>query len=186
MDPVGLPAKIITAVQYIDWGRKGFTIDGQEHEGRINYERGIAASLAVFREAQIVAEPQILVLVELAFLQQELFFCNETDTITRNSLTQAIQGFEDALHCLKTVEDGHLYQAAETTYPITSKYRIRGFPKDAFHLACISHRTRLQNIQRAPGINMIEKTVLEQRIANMKTAQGAYWEKQKKVLGDDR
>jgi len=121
-------------------------------------------------------------LIELTYLQQEFHFCNETDTITRSSLTQAIQSFEDALRSLKIVEDCTLYQGAEATYPTASKYRYHGFPRDAIHLACTAHRTRLQNSLRTPGINMIEKAVLTQRAANMTAIQAAYTEKQRKAL----
>lgn len=185
MDQTGLLDRIFEAAQYIDFGRKGFTTDGQEHEGRLNYEKGISASLSAFMEAEAVADPKMLILAEITFLQQELRFCNDTDTITQNSLTQAIQSFEDARRCLVTVEDSALYRAAETTHPTADRYRVRNFPKDAFHLACISHRTRLKNVQRAPGINMIEKAVLEQRTANMKTAQDRYVKKQRAALGGD-
>ena len=58
-----------------------------------------------------------MILVELSFLRQEFQFCDETDIITKSSLTQAIQSFEDALRCLKTVENNILYQGVETTYP---------------------------------------------------------------------
>ena len=50
------------------------------------------------------------------------------------------------------------------------------------HCACSAHWTRLQNILRSPGINMKEKAVLEQRAANMKTAQARYLLKQEKAL----
>jgi hypothetical protein len=123
-----------------------------------------------------------MIWVEMVFLQQEFQFCEDTDTSTRSSLTQAIQSFEDALRSLKTVEDSILYHAAETTYPTASKYRYHGFPRDAIHLACAAHRTRLQNSLRTPGINMIEKAVLTQRGANMTTIQTAYAEKQGKAL----
>jgi hypothetical protein len=124
-----------------------------------------------------------MILIELTYLQQEFQFCDETDTITRSSLTQAIQSFEDSLRSLKIVEDSTLYQGAEATYPTASKYRYHGFPRDAIHLACVAHRTRLQNSLRTPGINMIEKSVLIQRAANMAVIQSAYAEKQKKALG---
>jgi len=75
-----------------------------------------------------------------------------------------------------------VYKAADKTWPNNPKYRVKSCPKDAFHIACIAHRTRLQNVLRAPGINMIEKSVLEQRIANMTSAQAAYMEKQEKRL----
>jgi hypothetical protein len=79
------------------------------------------------------------------------------------------------------VEDTAVYRDVEKTYPTFPKYRIQGFPKDAFHLACIAHRTRLRNSLRTPGINMIEKAVLNQRAANMTSAQSGYIEKQKTI-----
>ena len=55
-------------------------------------------------------------------------------------------------------------------------------PKDSFHIACIAHRTRLQNILRSPRIDPIEKALLKQRFANMSTVQKGYIEKQKNAL----
>jgi hypothetical protein len=182
MDQAGLLAKIFDAVDYIVRGRRGFAINGQEHEGRINYEKGIASSLSAFQEAQGFADPQTLVLAELTFLQQELQFCSTGDTDTLSSLAQAAQSFEDALRSLEAVEDSTVYRGAEKTHPTGAKYRVQGYPKDAFHIACIAHRTRLRNVLRAPGINMIEKAVLRQRTVNMQTAQGSYLEKQRIAL----
>ncbi|GHV55922.1 hypothetical protein AGMMS49579_19790 [Spirochaetia bacterium] len=181
MDRTGLINSLLNAVVNIDGGRKGFATDGKEHEGRLSYEYGISTAMTSFQEAQTTGDCETLIQVEQAFLEQELHFCHENDDITRNSLIQAIQDFEDALRCLKTVEVTALYQAAETTYS-TTKYRIRGFPKDIFHQACDAHRTRLSNSLRTPGINMTEKAVIQQRMANMKTAAGYYIEKQKAAL----
>ncbi|GHV91069.1 hypothetical protein AGMMS50268_15720 [Spirochaetia bacterium] len=181
MDLTGFLDSIVDYVDEIGMGRKGLATDGEEHAGRIHYERGISGASNAFHEAQNSADPQIIVLSELVFLQQELQFCNEADTDTRSSLTQAIQSFEDALRSLQAVADAG-YKIAEKTYPQNSKYRIQGFPKDAFHLACIAHRTRLRNVLRSPGINMIEKAVLHQRAANLTAAQDSYITKQEAVL----
>ena len=178
----GLINNIITSVADIYRGRRGFSTDGEEREGRISYERGIAVASTAFSQAMTTADPYIIMLAEEAFIEQELSFCSENDTSTISSLTHALQSFEDAFRCLDTVEDTMGYKKAETTWPRSTKYRIQGFPKDAFHLACFAHRTRLNNIIRSPGINMIEKTVLEQRAANMTAAQTIYIEKQKKIL----
>jgi hypothetical protein len=62
------------------------------------------------------------------------------------------------------------------------KYRFSGFPRDAFHIAFIGHKTRLQNILRSPGIDPVEKALLKQRFANLSTAQTGYVEKQRKAL----
>ena len=186
MDQAGLINNIVFASTTIDKGRKNLTTDSFEHAGRLFYEEGISAALDTFKNAQTSTDPQTMILVELSFLRQDLQFCDESDTITRSSLTQAIQSFEDSLRSLKTVENNTLYKAAETTYPTASKYRYHGFPRDAIHLACAAHRTRLQNSLRTPGINMIEKAVLTQRAANMPTIQAAYAEKQKKALANER
>jgi hypothetical protein len=182
MDLAGLLNNILSGAANIDIGRKNLATDGFEHAGRLSYEDGISTALGTFKNAQACADPQTMILVELSFLRQEIQFCDETDTITRSSLTQAIQSFEDSLRSLKIVGDSTLYRGAEATYPTAPKYRYHGFPRDAIHLACTAHRTRLQNSLRTPGINMIEKSVLIQRTANMTTIQGAYAEKQRKAL----
>jgi len=182
LDLAGFINSIVFAVYNIDKGRKNLATDGLEHVGRLLYEDGISIALDTFKNAQASTDPLTMILVELTFLRQELGFCDEADTITYSSLTQAIQSFEDALRSLKIVEDSILYRGAEATYPTASKYRYHGFPRDAIHLACAAHRTRLQNSLRTPGINMIEKSVLIQRAANMPTIQTAYAEKQKKAL----
>jgi hypothetical protein len=168
-------------VENIDIGRKGFAIRGKEQEGRVSYEDGISSALTAFQEAQTAAESHTLILAEYTFLAQELQFCSEDDTDTRSSLTHAIQSFDDALLSLEAVEDAG-YKIADKTHPHSPKYRIKGFPKDSFHIACIAHQTRLRNSLRTPGIDMIEKALLKQRIANMNTAQESYTKKQKAAL----
>ena len=181
MDLTGLVSRIYDATIAIDFGRKGFATRGKAEEGRLSYEYGIALSLSVFRDAQSTADPQAIILVEYTFITQEIQFCEETDKDSISSLTQAIQSFDDAFLALQAADESG-YKTADKTHPHSSKYRIKGFPKDSFHIACISHKTRLQNILRAPGIDAIEKTLLKQRFANLSTAQNSYIEKQKKAL----
>ena len=185
MDLIGFIDNIVAGAARVDKGRKGLSTNGEEHQGRLYYEEGFAIASNTFSQVASTADPRILLLVEEAFVEQELRFCGEKDTYTRSSLTQAIHSFDDAFLCLEAVENMSGYKVANNTWPHNSKYRIRGYPKDAFHIACTAHRTRLHNILRSPGINMLEKTVLEQRIANMTAAQAAYTEKQKKTLSDE-
>ena len=183
MDLIGLVNNFLISATQIDKGRKGLRTDGQEHEGRLYYEEGIAGASNAFSQALSTGDPQAILAAEEAFVEQELRYCSDDDIYSRSSLTQALQSFEDAFLCFESVEDHTGYKIAEKTWPHTPKYRVKNYPKDAFHLACISHRTRLQNVLRAPGINMLEKTVLEQRVSNMTSAQAAYLVKQKDVLG---
>jgi hypothetical protein len=181
LDIPGLVNRVNNAAISIDVGRKGFAIEGKEREGRINYELGISNAMIAYQEAQLSADPQALVLAEYTFITQEFQLCDKTDKDSLNSLTQAIKSFDDAFLALQAVEEFG-YITAEKTYPHSGKYRVSGFPKDAFHIACIGHKTRLQNILRAPGIDAIEKALLKQRFVNLSAAQSGYVEKQKKAL----
>ncbi len=184
LDLIGLASNIAQATISIDAGRKGFAVKGKADEGRISYEKGIAQAMSAFQEAQISANPQALILAEYTFLVQELSFCDKTDKDSLNSLTKAIQSFDDAFLALKAVEKSG-YKIADETYPHKGEYRVSGYPKDAYHIACISHKTRLQNILRSPGIDPIEKALLKQRLVNFTTAQNSYIEKQKIALAKE-
>jgi hypothetical protein len=179
----GLVDSIHAAAANIDSGRKGFATRGKAEEGRISYETGITEALSAFREAQTTADPQIMILAEYTFLTQELHFCDKSDKDSLNSLTKALQSFDDAFLALKTVEEGY-YKTVDNAIPHDKKYRVSGFPKDSFHIACSSHKTRIQNILRSPGIDSIEKALLKQRLANLPAAQNSYIEKQKKALAN--
>ncbi|MDR2702434.1 MAG: hypothetical protein LBB72_08385 [Spirochaetaceae bacterium] len=112
-----------------------------------------------------------------AFTLQKLEFCEKTDKDSLSSLTQAIQSFDwkarciprqyykfpcqrrnrrflhDAFLAIQAVEESG-YKTVDKAFPRSGKYRVNGFPKDAFHIACISHKTRLQNILRTPGLDL--------------------------------
>jgi hypothetical protein len=179
---IGLVNSVYDAAAKIDAGRKGFATRGKEQEGRISYEDGIALALSAFKEAQASADPQTMILAEYTFLTQELQFCEKTDKESLSSLTKALQSFDDAFLALKTVENSTMYQGVENATPHHKDYRVGGYPKDSFHIACGSHKTRIKNMLRTPGIDPIEKSLLKQRLANLPTAQNGYIEKQKKAL----
>ena len=184
MGGIGLVNNINDAALAIDAGRKGFATKGKAEEGRVSYEVGISAALSAFQEAQTTADPQIIILAEYTFLNQEFQFCDVADTDSHSNLTQAIQSFDDAFLVLEAIADSSGYKVADKTHPHSQKYRVSGFPKDSFHIACNAHRTRIQNILRAPDINPIEKSLLKQRYTNLSTAQSGYIEKQGKALGN--
>ena len=180
MVPIGLLDSITRAATYIDAGRKGFAMEGKAEEGRIAYEKGVALALSAFQSASSI-DPEALILAEYTFLTQELEFCRKSDKESISSLTKAIQAFDDAFLALHAVAQPS-YKIAENIFPHSKDYRFNGFPLDSFHIACKSHKTRLQNILKAPGISPIEKDLLKQRISNLSVAQGGYIEKQKKVI----
>jgi hypothetical protein len=181
-----LIADIALSVERIALGRKCFTTAGRGEEGRLFYEDGITRARNAFQAVKVAADPQTFMLAELVFSEQELYFCDHADKDVKSSLTKAIQSFRDAFRTLEAVVDIPGYKTAEKTYPIDSDYRVQGYPKDGYHIAAIAHQTRLRNVLRAPGINMTEKAVLNQRIANMKTAQTSYVKLQQAALAGER
>ena len=181
MAQIGLVNSIYVAAAGIDAGRKGFATRGKEQEGRISYEDGITEALTAFKEAQSTADPQAMILAEYTFIYQELQLCDKFDKDTQNSLTKAVQSFDDAFLALTAVENPN-YKITDETFPHNGKYRVSGFPKDSFHIACASHRTRIKNILRTPGLDSIEKALLKQRLDNLSTAQSGYIEKQKRAM----
>ena len=183
MDQTGLITNIANSEHAIYQGRIWMTTVGTEIAGRISYSDGLDLAISSFKMVQSYASTdlELLIRVEKLFLEQELNHCDKLDTQAVSSLTQAIQSFDDALLALKAVE-GQLYKVVDMAFPNSAKYRIKDMPKDAFHIACASHRTRIGNILRAPGLNMIEKELLKQRAANLSTAQAAYLKKQQEAL----
>jgi hypothetical protein len=177
----GLVDSINAAAVAIDFGRKGFAIRGKEQEGRINYEDGIAKTMTAFKETQ-TTDPTTILLAEYTFITQELQFCEKTDKEALGSLTQALQFFDEAFLVLKIIEDKTLYQAVDKSLSHKREFRFKGFPKDAFHVAFGSHKARLQNILKTPGLDPIEKALLEQRLANIKAGQKKYVEMQGQAL----
>ena len=104
LDLTGYIDSINESVINIDAGRKGFANEGKEREGRLLFEKGIAEAFSTFKEAQTSRIPHTIILVEYAFIAQELALCDETDKDTINSLELAIQSFDDAFLALQAVE----------------------------------------------------------------------------------
>jgi len=181
LDLITLANDIINAATSIDSGRKGFATRGKEQEGRIFYEDGIALAMSAFKEAQTTADPETILLAEYTFITQELEFCEKTDKDAINSLSRGIRFFDDAFLALETVQSSH-YDMVEKAIPHDSEYRLKGYPKDSFHIAIKGHKGRLQNILKTPGLDPIEKALHKQRLETIKAGQEGYLEMQKKAL----
>ena len=176
-----LASNISESVINIVAGRRGFAIRGKAEEGRISYEKGIAEAMTAFKAVQASLGPLAIILAEYTFLTQELEFCDETDQFGKNSLIKAIQRFDDAFLALQAVTKPE-YKIVENVFPHDKDYRYKSFPLDAFHIAFKSHRTRLQNILSAQGVDPIEKELVLQRLDNLPTAHDGYVALQKKAM----
>jgi hypothetical protein len=166
----------------IELGRKGLATTGSESKGHIAFEEGVIGTKEAFADTATHGDIETLISAELVFLNEELRFCDTADTDAIHSATQAIASFEDALLALTTVWASHDYKIVDKSYPHTPKSRYHGMPKDAVHLACTGHRTRLTNSLRSHGVNMTEKALLKQRRANLAVIQSQYLKNQEFAL----
>jgi hypothetical protein len=173
---------LVDNAQFIENGRRGLDTYGKETEGHASYDKGIAGALEDFANAGESRNCQVIDLAELLFIQQDLQFTQKDDTDAKASLNKGIQDFTDGLKSLEVVKKPDEYKIGEQLFPTYYKYRVEGCPYDAYQIACEGHKLRLKNILRSPGINMKEKAVLRQRLANMPIAQAAYLELQKNAL----
>jgi hypothetical protein len=83
------------------------------------------------------------------------------------------------------VDDSEKYRMIDQAFSQKKTFRVAGMPKDAFLVAVLSHRARLDNILRAPGLNLAEKELLKQRKINLVDAKKAYHAKQAASLSVD-
>ena len=185
MDRTGLLRDVFLSAENINKGKTWQNTAGLESNGRVTYQHGLDVAMNSFQSAQThaVSDLELTILAEQTFIMQELQFCDSSNTQVKSSLERAIKSFDDALCVLTVVSDPLLYEAVEKSYPNQKEYRYKSTPKDAFHSACISHKARINNILKSPGINLIERQLLSQRSSNMATAQSIYLNMQKKSLG---
>ncbi|GHU15145.1 hypothetical protein FACS1894163_00870 [Spirochaetia bacterium] len=182
MDPAGLINSINDAVNLIVRGRIARRIRGQTEQGLEDFEEGIALAMNAFIEAAASGDPYLMLLAEYAFITQEFESGYPEEKEALASYRAAIADFDDAFRALEVVKAPSIYQGVEKAFPRKGDYRHNGCPKDAFHVAYIGHRTRLQNTLKQIGIDPLERSFQEKRIQTCPIAQTAYTVLQKKAL----
>jgi len=178
MDKTGLRDKVYKYVDILNLGRKGLTIDGQEHEGHVAHDEGLKGIMALLTEVRAEKDLEAMIITENAYIREELALCDAENKAAIASMTRAVASFDDALRALEAVEESG-YKTAEKTYPRNTKYRVKGnLPKDALHSACIANKTRIKSFISAPGINPVLYDLSVLRIEMMQSARDFYAERQ--------
>jgi hypothetical protein len=113
--------------------------------GRVNFEKGHALARQTFQEALASGDVEIILLAENSLVAKELADSEADEPEGKASAEAALQSFDDAFLALEAVEEGAAYHIAEQTFPHRGQWRYKGLPRDAFHVACIAHKTRLKN-----------------------------------------
>jgi hypothetical protein len=173
------------AVNNIADGRISLRTVGKTEEGRENFAKGLELGKQIFSEIKDCGDPELMLLAEYAFVNQELEGARAEEKIGRASYQSAVHDFDDAFLSLKAVKDTAMYQGAENTHPHRAPFRYKGMPNDSFHIAYTGHYTRLQNKLKPIGIDPDEQILTELRMAVCKSAQDVYLGMQRSVLGGD-
>jgi hypothetical protein len=116
------------------------------------------------------------------FMSGELAESDGKEPEGKASAEAALHSFDDAFLALEAVEEGVAYRIAEKVIPHSAQYRYQGLPKDAFHIACIAHMTRLKNGLSRLGLPKLDRELAKIRIAALGAIQQVYLEKQQAAL----
>jgi hypothetical protein len=187
MDKAGLITKMADAVDNIAQGRIGLELDGEEHNGRVSLNKGVDNAAALYTEAMRSGNLELMLWAEYTYTSAEKERGKPDETGADASAASALQNFDDAFLALQVVENSELYNAVDMALPHHGKtWRHGGFPRDAFHVACDGHITRIRNGLSRYGVNSRERTLADLRIKVFITAQQLYVEKQQKALANPR
>jgi hypothetical protein len=183
LDRVGWIDRINRAVDSIARGRIKRTIKGQAEEGLEYFYDGLDNLIQIVREVTVLNDPLLMTLVEYTILAQEREGALPEEVQGRASFEEALREFDDAFRCIPLVDKPEIYKDVEKSYPIRGKYRYQGMPLDAYHVAYISHKTRMNNNRRRIGIDHKELELQDCRDELYVAAQDCYRERQGLALG---
>jgi hypothetical protein len=95
-----------------------------------------------------------------------------------------LEVIDDALNALKAVQNGDGYQWVDLAYPRHDKraWRFKDMPKDAFHVFCASHKSRLQNGLTRFGVSKIDRELITLRTDTINAIEEIYCKMQRQAL----
>jgi hypothetical protein len=184
MEKNGLSIDIAEAASTIARGRRSFTIRGETEKGLDDFEDGHALAMRIFQEAAASGDVELILLAEYLFVTQELAESEGGEPEGKASAEAALQSFDDAFLALKAVEEGPPYHTVEMAFPHRNQWRYKGLPRDAFHVACIAHKTRLKNGLSRLGLPKLDRELAKTRIIALGAIQQVYCAKQQAALGE--
>jgi hypothetical protein len=182
LEKTGLINKITEGVGLIAEGRRRLMTKGKAEVGLSNFSKGHEIVLQAFKDALASGDPEIMLLAELVYDDQELIESRSREPVAENSTETAVGYFEAAMDTLPLTRDKELYKAVNTAFSPHPDQRHKGFPKDAVHMACASDLMRIKNGLSRIGIPEADISLASARTAMLKAAQEAYCARQQKAL----
>ena len=182
MGKIGLTDKQVAIYgTLINIGRKNLTVQGKTEKGLRALNKGISKTMKVF-DSVVGNSPKSILQIELLILNEDLNYCDKDHKQLKTSLEKAIFTIKEALCSCSVVTNPDKYRFANATHSHLSSNLYQGVPKDVFHLACNSHKTRLQNYQHTPGMGEVERNFYARRMRNLSVAKSLYVKLQQEAL----
>jgi hypothetical protein len=182
MEKNGLSINIVDAATTIAAGRRSLESKGKTEAGLLDFEAGHTLAKRTFQEAIASGDVELILLAEYLFVTQELAESEGDEPEGKSSAEAALHSFDDAFLALKIVDDTAVYRGVEMAFPHRGQWRYKDLPRDAFHVACIAHKTRLRNGLSRLGLPKLDRELAKTRIAALGAIQQVYIEKQQSAL----
>ncbi|MDR0908482.1 MAG: hypothetical protein LBM77_01835 [Spirochaetaceae bacterium] len=185
MEKRGQNNDILYAVTLIEEGRKLHFVEGTEAEGLRRFKDGSAFLKQAFLDAKATNDLAAILNAEYDFLAAEIAMGDPDETLAKGSAEAGLEVIEDALRALKALALGDAYKAVDLAYPRHDKraWRYKDMPRDAFHVFCASHKSRLQNGLKRYGVSTIDRAFITLRVNTISAIEEAYCAMQRKALG---
>ncbi len=178
MEKTGL---LYNATEKFNEGWKWFTQKESTKEAQ-GFHKNQNESLSILKDVKKTQDPALILAVEKSALRVNLIrYANSAEM--KSSLETALTELEIAQEALQVVQDPEKYQVLKRA--LGPKNIQKGLPLDGFRTFETSHRTRLANLLKATG-SIPEKSLIRQRIDNLKAAREVYIAMQQKALGMER
>jgi hypothetical protein len=180
----GQRGDIAYAVRAIEEGRTKHFTPGQAEEGLAAFMEGSALLKQSFLDAKATGDIETILRAEYDFLSNAIIEGDSDETFAKSSAEAGLEVIEDALNALKALALGDAYKAVDLAYPRHDKraWRFKDMPKDAFHVFCASHKSRLQNGLSRFGVSKIDRELVKLRIDTINAIEEIYCERQRQTL----
>jgi hypothetical protein len=166
---------VADAVSLIAQGRKKHFEDGKAEEGLQQFKQGSILLKKAFGDVTSTGDVELVLRCEYLFLRHEIAFGRSKEKRARVSAEKALEVIQDAFRVVDVVKDSVAYKSVDKAYPLNNtKWRYKGFPNDAFHIACKSHIARLNNGLSRYGISDIDIDLITMRIDALKAIEDIY------------
>jgi hypothetical protein len=184
MEKNSLLIDISYAVRLIEQGRRKHFVTGQAEEGLSDFKDGSAALHQTFTSALATKDLELILSAEYYFLEAGIEEGAPDEVFAKGSAEAGLEVIEDALLALKAVADSTMYKGVDLAYPHhdKKKWRYKDMPKDAFHVFCASHKSRLQNGLTRFGVSQIGRELITLRFDTISAIEEIYCEMQRQAL----